>query len=76
MDPAAAGRLRDSTLPARFGLPPLEDFDAERDPLREANFSVFVFSLMDLRVGAGLFAAFLAGRDFTFAFVAMRRPEL
>src|SRR5262245_42122651 len=67
--------LSDSTLAVRFGARPFGDLPEERDPFLEANFSAFAFSPIDLRAAADLFGAFFAALGFTFAFIAMRRPE-
>ena len=66
---------RDSTFATRFGALPLADFATERDPFLEANLAALAFSLIDLRAGEGLFAAFFVALGFAFVF-AMRRPEL
>jgi len=68
--------LSDSTLAVRFGARLFDDLPGERDPFLEANLSAFAFSPIDLRAAADLFAAFFAALGFTFAFIAMRCPEL
>ncbi|PYR86679.1 MAG: hypothetical protein DMG19_12420 [Acidobacteria bacterium] len=78
-DPAIADAtevLSDSTLAFRFGARPFGDLPGERDPFLEANLSAFAFSPIDLRAAADLFGAFFAALGLTFAFIAMRCPEL